>query len=66
MFAGCNDSVASPLLERTSNLYTRDVQKFAPQEDSVETLRKEVADLQAKEQEARRAIDDYLQALELS
>jgi hypothetical protein len=53
-------------LERTSDLYTRYVQKFAAQEDRVETLRKEVADLQAKEQEARRALDDYLQALELN
>jgi restriction endonuclease S subunit len=32
----------------------------------VETLRKEVADLQAKELEARRALDDYLQQLELN
>ena len=53
-------------LERTSDLYTRYVQKFAVQEDRVETLRKEVADLQAKELEARRALDDYLQQLELN
>ena len=53
-------------LERTSDLYTRYVQKFAAQEDRVETLRKEIADLEAKEQEARRALDDYLQTLELN
>ena len=53
-------------LERTSDLYTRYVQKFAVQEDRVETLRKEVADLQTKELEARRALDDYLQQLELN
>ena len=53
-------------LERTSDLYTRYVQKFAVQEDRVETLRKEVADLQAKELEARRALVDYLQQLELN
>lgn len=52
-------------LERTSDLYTRYVQKFAAQEDRVETLRTEVADLRAKEQETRRALDDYLQKLEL-
>ncbi|MFM9057938.1 MAG: hypothetical protein ACKOSQ_02230 [Planctomycetaceae bacterium] len=46
-------------LERASDLYTRYVQKFATQEDRVETLRKEIADFQAKEQEARRALDDY-------
>ena len=53
-------------LERTSDLYTRYVQKFAAQEDRVETLRTEVADLQAKEQEARRALDDYLQKIDVN
>ena len=52
-------------LERTSDLYTRYVQKFAAQEDRVETLRKEVAELQAKEQESRRGLDDFLQTLQL-
>jgi hypothetical protein len=53
-------------LERTSDLYTRYVQKFAAQEDRVEKLRTEIADLQAREQEARRALDDYLQGVELN
>ncbi len=52
-------------LERTSDLYTRYVQKFGAQEDRVETLRKEIVDLQAKEQEARRALEHDLQKLEL-
>jgi hypothetical protein len=52
-------------LERTSDLYTRYVQKFAAQEDRVETLRKEIVDAQAKEQEARRALDEFLQKIEL-
>ena len=52
-------------LERTGDLYTRYVQKFATQEDRVETLRKEIADFQAKEQEARRGLDEYFQKLEL-
>ncbi|MFM7108109.1 MAG: hypothetical protein ACKOZU_05840, partial [Planctomycetaceae bacterium] len=53
-------------LERTSDLYTRYVQKFAAQEDRVEAFRKEIADLQAKEQEARWGLDDYLQKIELN
>ena len=53
-------------LERTSDLYTRYVQKFAAQEDRVEKLRAEVADLQARGQEARRALDDYLLGIELN
>ncbi|MFM7035723.1 MAG: hypothetical protein ACKOYJ_11190 [Planctomycetia bacterium] len=53
-------------LERTSDLYTRYVQKFAVQEDRVETLRKEIADLQAKEREARQSLDDLLQKTELN
>jgi hypothetical protein len=53
-------------LERTSDLYTRYVQKFAAQEDRVEKLRTEVADLRAREQEARRALDDYLRNVELT
>jgi hypothetical protein len=53
-------------VERTSDLYTRYVQKFAAQEDRVETLRTEIADLQAKEQEARRGLDDYLRKPDLN
>jgi hypothetical protein len=39
------------------------VQKFAQQEDRVETLRKEVAQREKQEQEARRALDDFLSQL---
>mgnify|MGYP006269699995 CR=1 FL=1 len=53
-------------LERTGELYTRYVQKFAAQEDRVEALRKEIADFQSREQESRRALDDSLQKLELN
>jgi hypothetical protein len=53
-------------LERSSDLYTRYVQKFAAQEDRVEKLRGEIADFQAREQEARRALGDYLQGIELN
>ena len=50
-------------LDRGSELYTRSVQKFAQQEDRVETLRKEVAQREKQEQEARRALDDFLSQL---
>jgi hypothetical protein len=52
-------------LDRGSDLYTRYVQKFAQQEDRVETLRKEIAQRQAQEQEARRALDERLVSLTL-
>jgi hypothetical protein len=47
-------------LDRTNELYAKYVKKFAEQEDRVETLRKEIADLARKEQEARQALDEYL------
>jgi hypothetical protein len=47
-------------LERTSDLYTRYVQKFSQQETRVETLREEIAQRQAQEQQARQALDTYL------
>ena len=50
-------------LDRGSELYTRYVQKFAQQEDRVETLRKEVVQREKQEQEARRALDEFLSQL---
>ena len=50
-------------LDRGSELYTRYVQKFAQQEDRVETLRKEVVQREKQEQETRRALDDFLSQL---
>ena len=52
-------------LDRASDLYTRYVQKFAAQEDRVETLRGEIAELQDNEQRARRDLDEMLGTLEL-
>ena len=52
-------------LDRASDLYTRYVGKFAEQEDRVETLRKEIADLQLQEQQARQALDEKLVKLEI-
>jgi len=52
-------------LERTSDLYTRYVQKFSQQETRVETLRQEIAERQAQEQKARLALDEYLRQLDV-
>jgi len=52
-------------LDRASDLYTRYVQKFAAQEDRVETLRGEIAELQDNEQRARRDLDEMLSKLEV-
>jgi len=52
-------------LERTSDLYTRYVQKFSQQETRVETLRQEIAERQAQEQQARLALDAYLLQLDV-
>ena len=52
-------------LDRASDLYTRYVQKFATQEDRVETLRGEIAELQDNEQRARRDLDEMLSKLEV-
>jgi DNA repair exonuclease SbcCD ATPase subunit len=47
-------------LDRTNELYAKYVKKFAEQEDRVEALRKEIAALIQQEQEARKALDDFL------
>jgi hypothetical protein len=52
-------------LDRGSELYTRYVQKFAQQEDAVETLRKEIAERMTREQEARRALEEMLVTLDV-
>jgi hypothetical protein len=53
-------------LDRTNELYAKYVKKFAEQEDRVETLRKEITALVQQEQEARKALDDYLLKMELN
>ena len=52
-------------LDRTNELYAKYVKKFAEQEDRVEALRKEIAGLIQQEQEARKALDDYLLTVNL-
>ena len=51
-------------LDRTSDLYTRYVGKFAEQEDRVEKLRKEIASFTDEEQRARKSLDDLLASLD--
>jgi hypothetical protein len=52
-------------LDRTNELYAKYVKKFAEQEDRVEVLRREITDLVTQEQEARKALDEYLLKMEL-
>jgi myosin heavy subunit len=53
-------------LDRTNELYAKYVKKFAEQEDRVEALRKEITALVQQEQEARKALDEYLVTMELN
>ncbi len=52
-------------LDRTSDLYSQYVRKFAEQEKRIETLRGEIAGLLAKEKEARASLDEYLGSLDV-
>ena len=52
-------------LDRTSDLFAQYVRKFADQEKRIETLRGEIAGLAAREQEARKALDDHLLGLDI-
>ncbi|MHB9132997.1 MAG: hypothetical protein ACYDBB_18170 [Armatimonadota bacterium] len=52
-------------LDRGSDLYKRYVTKLGEQETRIEALRTEIADLQKKEQEQRKALDDYVAGLDL-
>ncbi|MFM9197891.1 MAG: hypothetical protein ACKOWG_19555 [Planctomycetia bacterium] len=53
-------------LDRTNELYAKYVKKFAEQEERVETLRREITALIQQEQEARKALDEYLLKMDLS
>jgi len=52
-------------IDRGSDLFNQYVKKFTEQEKRIETLRTEIAGLVAKEQEARKGLDDYLLSLDL-
>jgi len=53
-------------LDRTNELYAKYVKKFAEQEDRVETLRQEITALIQQEQEARKALDEFVRKMELN
>lgn len=53
-------------LDRTNELYAKYVKKFAEQEDLVEALRKEITGLIGQEQEARKALDEFVVKIELN
>lgn len=50
-------------LDRHSDLYTRYVKKFGQQEDEVEKLRQQIADIQEELKTKRQGLDDYLTGL---
>ncbi len=52
-------------LDRTSDLYTRYVQKFDEQETRIEDLREEIAELLEQEQQAQTALDAFIASLEI-
>jgi hypothetical protein len=52
-------------LERNSDLYNRYVKKFGEQEDLIEGIRKQIAELIESETQERKALDEYLLGLEL-
>lgn len=52
-------------LDRTGELYSRYVKKFSQQEDRIEALRDEIAGFQKKENELKKALDDYLMGLNI-
>lgn len=52
-------------LDRTNELYAKYVKKFAEQEDRVEALRQEITALIRQEQEARKALDEFVLKMEL-
>jgi hypothetical protein len=53
-------------LDRNSDLYNRYVKKFGEQEDQVEKLRGQIAELKGTEQQQRQELDRYLLALEIA
>jgi len=52
-------------LARTSEIYKTYVKKFSDQETEIEKLRAEIVELQTRENQLRKALDDYLVGLDL-
>ena len=53
-------------LDRNSDLYNRYVKKFGEQEDQVEKLRGQIAELRGEEQQQRTSLDEYLLKLDVA
>ena len=53
-------------LDHGTDLYKRYVKKFSDQEDEIEKLRPQVKELQERENELRKALDDYLLGLDVA
>jgi type I site-specific restriction-modification system R (restriction) subunit len=53
-------------LDKNTDLYNRYVKKFGEQEDMIEKLRGQIAELTAEETRQRQALDEYLIGLDLS
>jgi hypothetical protein len=53
-------------LDRNSDLYNRYVKKFGEQEDQVEKLRGQIAELKDQEQQQRKELDKYLLSLDIA
>lgn len=52
-------------LDRKSDLYNRYVKKFGAQEDEVEKLRQQIAEIQTELKTKQKSLDDYLAGLDL-
>ena len=52
-------------IDRGSDLFNQYVKKLTGQEQRIETLRSEIAGLHEQEQQARKALDDYLLSLDV-
>ncbi len=52
-------------LARNADLYTRYVSKLDQQENEIEALRQEIAGLEAKQEQQRQALQDYLLGLDM-
>ncbi len=53
-------------LDRNSDLYNRYVKKFGEQEDQIEKLRGQIAELRGEEQQQRTSLDEYLLKLDVA
>ena len=53
-------------LDHATDLYKRYVKKFSDQEDEIEKLRPQIKELQDRENQLRKALDDFLLGLDVA